>query len=273
MCGAELGQGAWLGRAGQAGPSLPQQTPWRQPFEDKSSSYSFALSPCPGSSPAGSLGPEPQRNLECCQAEGWGGEPWPLVTASLSASLCSQPMSGNDLIMDSRCPPGAARKGPDLSLLPVPLFLCSASLHSLPKTLLTSPGIPKSCPSPAPHLCEPETKADQGCCPSHRAEHGDWGRGSWPGMQKQRPSSHFPQLPGAKPLQPSPRRLGKRGPRLLGTRVRRWPFSSLDWDSECSIFCISGPSPGSRAQRWHFQGKHLGSIFPMGVSLAYPILW
>lgn len=133
--GRDLAGERWV----RPGPSRPQQTPLLQALEDTSSSYPFALPPCPGNAPAGFFGPEAQRNLECCQATGPPRGAVAPVTAPLSIPLCPQPLSGDDLIMDSGASSWGCQQGPRSQSAPCPLFLCSASLHCLPKTLLTLP--------------------------------------------------------------------------------------------------------------------------------------
>lgn len=132
--GRDLAGERWV----RPGPSLPQQTPLLQAFEDTSSSYPFALPPCPGNAPAGFFGPEAQRNLECCQARGPPGGPWsPSQTYCLP--LCPQPLSGDDLIMDSGASSWGCQQGPRSQSAPCPLISLLSLPHCLPKTLLTLP--------------------------------------------------------------------------------------------------------------------------------------
>lgn len=126
--------GTWAGslvgeRWVRPGPSQPQQTPLLQALEDTSSSYPFALPPCPGNTPAGFFGPE------CRQAREPPGGPWPLTTAPLSAPLCPQPLSGDDSIMDSGASSWGCQQGPRSQSAPCSLI----SLLSLPSLFAQDP--------------------------------------------------------------------------------------------------------------------------------------
>lgn len=252
--------GTWAGslvgeRWVRPGPSQPQQTPLLQALEDTSSSYPFALPPCPGNTPAGFFGPEAQRNLECHQAREPPGGPWPLITAPLSAPLCPQPLSGDDSIMDSGASSWGCQQGPRSQSAPCSLI----SLLSLPSLFAQDP--PHSPPEP-PHPAQPqpENEADGGCCLPSPTESR---MGAGDGAPTQLPSlcCRCQDLGPCSPL-PCPwerRRLHTAAPPWsLGTQVvwvLHQPFHLLGRDSDCSAFQALSlglvPRGGiSRANTW-----------------------